>query len=68
MKNFELTVKYIMENRDRGIKFKPLDLGFVNTVVATTTSLENWRESKIQVGFYIMIVDGTGNANIVNYG
>lgn len=60
-------VRRVKENVQRGIMHHQLDLERLRMVVFTDSSFANNRDSTTQLGFMILLTDGTGRANLLHF-
>lgn len=50
-----------------GFVFKPLDLSSMRLGLINSASFTKARDEKIQLRYFLLMTDATGNANIVHY-
>lgn len=61
-------VQYCTKSSGIGLKFVPLDMNSVKLILFTDADFANREDLTSQIGFVILLVDASGNCNIVHYG
>lgn len=67
-KTFEKTVQFLQDTKGQCLRFIPLDLQTIRLVLITDSVFANTEESKIQLGYVVLMVDEAGRAIIIHYG
>lgn len=67
IKNLNKRIYWQMNNPDRCLTFKPLNLSTVKLVVFTDASYANNRDMSSQIGYVIVMMDDNDNANLVHW-
>lgn len=62
-----MTISLLHETSDTGINYVLLDLPTIHIMLMRDELFANARNSKIQMGFLVMLVDGKGTAKRVHY-
>lgn len=58
----------LKNTENEGLTFESLYMKSVRIVVLTDASFGNFKDMKTQLGFFILMVDGSEKANQVHYG
>ena len=65
-KRLNKRLQWQMENKNRGLRFVPLDLTTLKLIVFTDASFTNNKDNTSQIGFIIILADSDNRANIIH--
>ncbi len=67
-KSLKKVVEWCRRTSETGLKFVPLDVNSLRLVLFTDASFANTENLKSQIGFVLLLADGSNRANIIHYG